>query len=406
MTSNITKKLILVTIFFTPIYLVKITLLGIPSNILELFIYATCLAWLFEKKYIYLNKIFQENRWFFYSSSLIVIGLIISTLANQNYREGLGIIKGWFIDPMLFGIVVMTTMTTIEDVKKILRTFFWSGFAVSLISIAHIIGGQFTYDGRLSTFYLSPNHLAMFLTPMIAIGLFSIFPASKNFLSRLNISTRLTLTALLCITVALYFTQSYAAIISMIASILLAELIKKDCWKNILFITTILLSILILFATFQLPTAKFQDLLNFSERSSLTSRIMIWKSAAKILADHPIVGIGPGNFQAAYLSYQKYFPPYLEWAVPQPHNLYLAFWLESGIIGLVGFIFLLYLWIKKIIPNLQQKNNRQFILATLLAIIFSMLLHGLVDTPYWKNDLAVVFWVVLALGISINYLKD
>ena len=26
--------------------------------------------------------------------------------------------------------------------------------------------------------------------------------------------------------------------------------------------------------------------------------------------------------------YQKHFPPYLEWAVPQPHNLYLAFWLQ------------------------------------------------------------------------------
>jgi len=30
-----------------------------------------------------------------------------------------------------------------------------------------------------------------------------------------------------------------------------------------------------------------------------------------------------------------------------------------------------------------------------------ILLHGLIDTTYFKNDLAVVFWLAVALGISL-----
>ena len=28
-----------------------------------------------------------------------------------------------------------------------------------------------------------------------------------------------------------------------------------------------------------------------------------------------------------------------------------------------------------------------------------LLVHGLVDTPYFKNDLSVLFWLIIGLGI-------
>jgi len=136
-------------------------------------------------------------------------------------------------------------------------------------------------------------------------------------------------------------------------------------------------------------------------RSSLESRITIWHSASRILKDNPIFGIGQGNFQDKYLEYQKYFPPYLEWAVPQPHNLYLAFWLESGILGISGFLLIIIVWIKNITSEIKnQKNSRTLLAATLLSIILYILIHGLVDTPYWKNDLSVIFWIIFSLGLS------
>ena len=134
---------------------------------------------------------------------------------------------------------------------------------------------------------------------------------------------------------------------------------------------------------------------NLGERSSLASRLAIWKSAGLMAEKNPLFGIGPGNFQEKYLEYQKYFPPYLEWSAPQPHNIFLAFWLESGLVGLIGFIILLVYFFR---DNKKAIENNLDLGILFLAIMIYVLIHGLVDTTYWRNDLAVVFWVVAAMN--------
>ena len=130
----------------------------------------------------------------------------------------------------------------------------------------------------------------------------------------------------------------------------------------------------------------------------MSSRMMIWKSSALMIKNNFIFGIGPGNFQNKYLEYQKYFPPYLEWAVPQSHNLYLAFWLQSGIIGLIGLIGLISTWLKKTIGEILKNQKNSALLAVSLGIVIYILLHGILDTTYWKNDLALIFWIFLTFN--------
>ena len=81
-----------------------------------------------------------------------------------------------------------------------------------------------------------------------------------------------------------------------------------------------------------------------------------------------------------------------------------------GLIGLLAFLamiigagLLIYraiLIIKK--TNLEQRRQyEQYLLAGAgaLAVIF---IHGLVDVHYFKNDLSILFWLVMGL-IVINY---
>ena len=109
-----------------------------------------------------------------------------------------------------------------------------------------------------------------------------------------------------------------------------------------------------------------------------------------------LFGIGLGRFQAVYLEYQKYFPPYLEWAVPQPHNLYLAVWLQTGLMGLIGFIIL----VARSIFILIKNKNREAVL--LLGILTLYLVCGLFDTPFFKTDLAFSFWLAIVLILTIS----
>ena len=103
-----------------------------------------------------------------------------------------------------------------------------------------------------------------------------------------------------------------------------------------------------------------------------------------------------------YLSYQQYFPPYLEWAVPQPHNVYLALWLSSGSIGLFGFILLItrlmYISGRTFLINKKEEPRLGALLICSLLLLF--LVSGIVDTPYFKNDLAIAFFLLIGLGFA------
>jgi O-antigen ligase len=192
---------------------------------------------------------------------------------------------------------------------------------------------------------------------------------------------------LAAIIIAFYLTQSYAAWIAVAGALCLSAFFLSKERKKILCGA---LAIVLIFVFYQLGTKKWDNVVSLKERSSFSSRIMIWKAAEHIIKDNFVWGIGPENFQEKYLEYQKFYPPYLEWAVPHPHSVYLAFWVETGLVGLIGFLWLVISWFKKI---LQAENDGMKVV--LFGIMAYFLLHGLVDTTYFKNDLAAVFWLVI-----------
>jgi O-antigen ligase len=248
---------------------------------------------------------------------------------------------------------------------------------VASLSLVYYLIGQRTFDGRLQGIFNSPNYLAMYLAPGIIIAL--------NYLKE---NKRAYSAAILIMLYAFYLTYSYAAWIALALALGISAIIqKKVSWKK----TGLAIIIAAIFIIFQFKTSKWSDFSSLSSRSSFSSRIMIWRSAGKIIADNPLWGIGAGNFQDKYLAYQKFSPPYLEWAVPHPHSLYLAFLLQSGLFGLAGFLFLLVFWLRDAL--LSSRKQKNIIINMSLAIMLYILIHGLVDTTYFKNDLAVIFWL-------------
>jgi O-antigen ligase len=415
MEKNTTKCLIYITILLIPAYLVRFAILDLPTNLLELSVLIALAAHIINKKSFSATS-FKEHKVYFWGLTMLLSGLVISTFAGSEYRTGLGIIKGWFIIPLIFAWVVFKEIKTEEDLKSALKWLYWGIFGVAAISLGHYLAGNLTYDGRLAGIYNSPNYLAMYLAPGIFIGIYLIkarilklsakggsASGGKTQGQNLKLKTGSIpiISSLILILTVFYLTYSYAAWLAVVLSLIITYLIKNSKIDK----RTVLASLIILLLIFisQWNTEKFMNFKSFT-RSSLDSRITIWQSAGKILSGNPLWGIGPGNFQNKYLEYQKYFPLYLEWAVPQPHNLYLAFWLQAGLLGLAGFLMLVIKWFKETVAVINKQKNSE-IAAVLLGIILCVLTHGLADTPYWKNDLAIVFWIVFSLGLIITRLK-
>jgi O-antigen ligase len=367
-----------------PAYLVRFLVFGIPTNILEILIILTIIAYLVEYKRPP-SEFYRNHKAIVWAAAAIFIGLVTSMLVNHNYTSSLGIIKGWFILPLAFAWVAFMEAKSRKNVENVYKWLYSSTFWVAIVGLAYYSAGQLTFDGRLQAFFNSPNYLAMYLAPGIVIAFSQAQSTiretkSRNFLYLLAASLAIIL-------ISFYLTYSYAAWAAVVASLLMTAIIKnkeKIDFKKI----SIAAAVIIFIFLSQWNSQKFMDFRTLGERSSLESRIMIWSAAEKIISDNPFWGIGPGNFQDKYLEYQKYFPPYLEWAVPHPHNLYLAFWLYGGTLSLAGFLALLFFWFREAIK--KEKNS---LWAISFAIILYFLLHGLVDTTYFKNDLAVIFWL-------------
>ncbi|MDQ6719839.1 MAG: O-antigen ligase family protein, partial [Candidatus Dormibacteraeota bacterium] len=127
-------------------------------------------------------------------------------------------------------------------------------------------------------------------------------------------------------------------------------------------------------------------------------RVHIWEATLRMLRDHPIFGAGLNAYQstmAPYRATSAYPVP-----EPYPHNIALTAWTEVGILGLVAFMYLLVALAVRPWLALKRSSGLYHPLLWGLGAAFVMIfVHGLVDSPYWKNDLSAEFWVLAALEV-------
>ena len=366
-----------------PLYLIKISVFTIPFTVLELAIYALFLIWFFQKKETFSFKNFPWP-----PVALLLAGLIVSTLFSQNQTISLGIMKGWFFAPLVFAFVASQVLKTERQIKGVFAALVFGGAGIALVGFYYFFIGDLTFDGRLQAFYLSPNHMAMAVAPALLAGLWFLLSAKSSAeKAAWGLSSAL-------IFFAFYFTYSYAGWLAAFFGVLFLLFFSSVSKNSKIAIVGFLVFAALSLIVFQAGGEKFSNI--FSERGQFASRLTIWTAAAELIKEHPIVGIGPGMFQEEYLALQPQFPPYLEWAVPQPHNVFLAFWLQTGIFGLIAFIWLLILFFKRGFEMIKKDSGTAVLCLSLMIYI---LLHGLVDTTYWKNDLAVIFW----LTVFVNF---
>jgi O-antigen ligase len=137
-----------------------------------------------------------------------------------------------------------------------------------------------------------------------------------------------------------------------------------------------------------IPTlrAKTIKTLTFDEWSGRV-RVWMWQDTWRMLKDRPLLGAGFGGYPTAFRPYQS--KPFIE-IFQYPHQIALTLWSETGIFGLLAFAVLCGTWI--VVAG--KDPERRPLLFALVAI----LIHGLVDVPYFKNDLAVQFWILAGLA--------
>lgn len=323
-----------------------------------------------------------------FSLTGLVLGIFLlsaglSWFVNGATLTGLGQLKSWLFLPIGAGMLLATIFKTQkESTANLLKVWFAGLVTLLVIVMPYHLFGITTFDGRLQGPFTSPNFLAFFLFPGILLSYYFWEQAGDKKKKTLFLVAGFLFVYLLSLT------HSFGAVIALFGSFVWYFSRRKVLNQHAKKIALLVVLAGIFIAGELLTGDKLTTI--GEERSSLASRLIIWEVSLKAIQDNPLFGIGIGQFQEAYLAYQPLFPPYLEWAVPQPHNLFLAIWLQAGLAGLIAFVWLLG---KTFFQN-TKPHQAEHILRSLFV---GILAYGIFDTPIFGNALSFVWWTIFMI---------
>ncbi|MDB5477556.1 MAG: O-antigen polymerase, partial [Alphaproteobacteria bacterium] len=120
----------------------------------------------------------------------------------------------------------------------------------------------------------------------------------------------------------------------------------------------------------------------------------------------PVTGVGPKNFVAACekegpkLGFRSEAPGTVFNCARHPHNIYLEWLAETGVIGLALFIGLIGLWGREVYAGLRHTSLPHYIIVLGFGVGLVPFLWPLMTSmSFFINWSAILFWWVLGLAL-------
>ncbi len=137
-----------------------------------------------------------------------------------------------------------------------------------------------------------------------------------------------------------------------------------------------------------------------AEGTQLGERLVMWRNALRMIAAHPIVGVGTGSFHAGYRPLVQDVPGWRGYETDDPHNQYLKIWGEQGLLGIAAFLLLIVGGLTTPAPT----PYRQLAVAALLAWCASSFANSHFST--FAEGRLIFFWLGAMLGGGAPELPD
>ena len=420
---------ILLTVALLPTYLIRFNVLGIPLTFLEVMILVSFSIWFIRatqlKPVAWFKKRDERQP---YPFGLEIIAILVFSFAAVSVADfslsAMGVWKAYFFEPILLFILIMNIFQDTAGRKKILLGLLLGALATSLLAIFQQATGAFITNPfwanaetrRVVSWFGYPNAVGLFLAPLVLLltgWLFTLCQEKKQLILKITITTTIILSI-----AAIYFAKSEGALIGILAGAWLTAIIANKYTRLATIVGTVIIGTIILI----MPTyrAYALDKITLSDLSG-EIRKQQWKETMQTLSVWPqtILGNGLSNYPPAVAPHHqegiffnrdkidnfdsrlygsaelraKYWQPveiYL-----YPHNIFLNFWTELGLLGALVFAWLI---IKYLIISVKLfLSEKNYLALGLFGAMAAIVIHGLVDVPYFKNDLSALFFILLAM---------
>jgi O-antigen ligase len=375
-----------VTAAALPSYVVRFRVVFLPTTVLEVLIGLTAAA--------YVWTLWTERRRPAARTALdipivlLLLAGIGGIIVAPDHTRALGIYRAYFVETIALFYIAVDLIRTPQELRRVMliagagSCVFAIGqivtFALALVQHAvHIDAGP----AFLNT---SSNQVTLYLEPPFAFAIgFALYSKSSR--------ERLVAVAVVALLLAaLVLTLSRAgylaiAILAVIAVLSVSER-RVRLWALAGGAVALLLVLELPFISQRLGT--------FAH--SIQLRESIYREALRMLSGRPIFGAGISGFPIRVAP----FRPVGEEVELYPHNLWLTTWSELGVLGLIAFaaIFFGLLW-RGVRALGRLEGIYKAVAWGAVGALVLYLVHGMFDSPYWKNDLSAEFWILAALEV-------
>jgi O-antigen ligase len=370
-----------------PAYTIRWHIGFYPTTLLEVAILVTIVVFAIET--VRQHERVEWRTPFTLPAALFLIGGALSVIVAPDHRAAIGLYRAYLVEPIAFFFVVSAAARTPRRALVIFGGLAVGGLVVAVWNGAVVTDFLRRHAGdpgliRPVVIYTTPNAVPLFVVPMIAVAA-SIAVYASDLRQRLASVLFVVIAGAACL-----LSFSLGGLLALAAVGLgLALTHRYRFWL----LGVILLAFI---ALTRIPAIAHRIALENPNYAwgSLTSRRRLWGITLQMLRDHPIFGPGMAAFGHAIDPYRNGFTEQLI----DPHFIILNFWTETGLLGVVAFTWIM---IQAFIVSWRGWRRasagwRPLHLGVTLALV-AVVVHGLVDVPYWKNDLSLEFWALLGL---------
>jgi O-antigen ligase len=321
---------------------------------------------------------------------LFLVAGALSVLASPGRVAALGLYRAYFVEPILFGFVVLAVVRSWRSALVVLSGL-WAGAAVVALANLGLEVQLFRRHAFNATWmpqvliYTTQNAVSLYLDPLVAMA------AALVVHSRLVLARRLGIAFLVIALPAEALSLSRAGWLALGAVALVLALTVR--WRWLLLAASAAAGLAVL------ASGHVGRLFEAVKGDTLSGRIEMWQAALQLLRRRPIFGAGLTGYPDLIRPFWRHYDPL--WAL-HPHNIVLNFWAETGLLGLLSFGAIVAVTAVVAWRNWRSADPawwRPLHLGILLALV-AVVVHGMLDVPYFKNDLSLELWALLAIGIA------
>lgn len=338
-------------------------------------------------------KLLFKESVFFVPGSILVISAFIGPIYHGNYINSLLALV--VLAPLVITATVIQFIWTQEDGLHFAR------YAVMLILPVSVYAALFPWpgvffiyardDARLMGTFGNPNFFSYILELFLVVA-FAVFYHAWN----KNTKIRILISAMAGM-VCLYFTGSRTGLVAFFIG-LAVFLFAMSEKKMICALMLIVFAGLIFTALFPDNVVKIAASI-FPRVDLMTegfeSRFGLWNIALRQINKNPFVGTG-------LYTYHNYIPvnaPSTYTSAYHAHNIFINYWLETGLPGVLSFAWILVSVGIRSIRSLIGSPFKPY-LASVIAILAITFIHGLTDTPIASAQTISFFAVFLAIATT------